>query len=1227
MGSSPKKVPDPEQKGKPPTTGTGDNWDAAAVLTPPPTSPDAAATDTPTLIDPPPDAPTIEFGINKASTNPYEAPTMIDAAAAPTLASAGGFSVNQNAIVPGMLLGRRYEILSLLGEGGMGAVYKAMDRELNRPVALKVIRPELAKNKSIIDRFKQELLLARQVTHRNVIRIYDLGEADGVKFISMEFIEGEDLRSLLLRKKKLTPEEAIDVILQVCRALEAAHGAGVIHRDLKPQNIMCDASGRVVVMDFGLARTMASDGMTKTGALVGTMEYMSPEQVLGQTLDQRSDLFTVGLILYELLTGKMPFAADSAIASLIKRTQERAAPVLDHDDSIPRSLSDLVNKCLERDLNLRYQSSAELLADLEAWQGKRAGATLSFHAKVGPWGQGLPWPLIAAVATVILLAAVGWLWRDKFLSPFSKQEASAGPRISLAILPFRNASGDSSLDWIGSYLAETLDTDVGQSSSLRTVPSDRIRQLLHDLQLIPSSNVDAATLRRLETSSDAEMVVWGQYVKFGDQIRIDASLHDLKRERNVPLQVEAQNESTLPATIDHLAQAIRESLSLSASEVKELTAQAFKPSSRSLPALRDYNMGVELMRVGSYLEARNRMEAATKEDPEFALAYAKLSEIYFMLGYENDAEQASGKAVDLSEGLPPPERYRIAASHLRILRNYPKAIEAYESLAKALPNDRDVQSALGFLYYNSRDFDKARAFYGRILERDPKSVDALAWMGQVEVTSGNLKSALDYLDRALTIAIQGENDEEKALVLHVMGIAYRKLNKPDEAMRNFQESLAISRRLGEKAGTARTLNEMGQLLYGMGKSNDALKDYQDAMTLRREIGDKQGMGDTLIDLGNLYFERGDLDEALQRYQESLRIQRDLSDEASQAICLNNLGSVYLQKGDYQEGLTFYQQALQLREKLKVPTEIAETVHNLGDATLRMGQLDQALAYYLRAIELYRGVNSKRDVAIESHSTAMVFEYQGRYGAALNAEGEALKVFRELKDQSYYLGDILSSYGNALSSAGRYEEAQKNLEEALGVAREIKSEPLMAQISNYQGDLSFYQGDPKAARSQYEQALRMATHIADREKTIVAKINLSKTAIAEGRAQAAISSLKELMQEADLLGLKAYSVECSLYLGQALIATKDYTGAKQELQSSLNKSERMGLGMLRAKSHFLLATVLRLAGSDTDAASHYHEAVRLLDEIRKEPGVEKVTERADLKPIYLESARWSQPTKN
>ena len=181
---------------------------------------------------------------------------------------------------PGQILGQRYEILQILGEGGMGAVYKARDIELNRMVALKVIRPELAGSQAIIDRFKQELLLATQVTHKNVIRIYDLSEAEGMKFITMEFVEGEDLRSLMQQKQKLSPAEAVEIMLQVCRALEAAHSVGIIHRDLKPQNIMRNKAGRILVMDFGLARTLEGDGMTQTGALIGTMDYMSPEQAL-----------------------------------------------------------------------------------------------------------------------------------------------------------------------------------------------------------------------------------------------------------------------------------------------------------------------------------------------------------------------------------------------------------------------------------------------------------------------------------------------------------------------------------------------------------------------------------------------------------------------------------------------------------------------------------------------------------------------------------------------------------------------------------------------------------------------------------------------------------------------------------------------------------------------------------------------------------------------------------
>ncbi|HKC70366.1 MAG TPA: protein kinase, partial [Terriglobales bacterium] len=403
---------------------------AAQTLTPPPSS-----ADSPTMVP--------ESGSS-------DAPTMVPLSSSGGAPQTGsGVSSSPGAwsaegLPLGTILGGRYEILQALGEGGMGAVYKARDKELDRLVALKVIRPDLARNPAIIQRFKQELILARQVTHRNVVRIFDLGEADGIKFITMEFIEGKDLRSLLLEHKKFSPEEAVDIIRQVCLALDTAHSEGVIHRDLKPQNIMRDATGRIVVMDFGLARSLESDGMTQTGALIGTMEYMSPEQGLGQELDQRSDLFTLGLIFYELLSGQVPYKADSALASLLKRTQERAAPVSSLDNNVPAVLSNFVSKCLERDPKLRYSSAKELLSDLEAWQGKSAAASIRLP-DVQPWGQDIPWVGISVAAVVLILVVTGFLLRGKLFGPSAK--GPTGPVVSLAILPFRNASGDPALNW------------------------------------------------------------------------------------------------------------------------------------------------------------------------------------------------------------------------------------------------------------------------------------------------------------------------------------------------------------------------------------------------------------------------------------------------------------------------------------------------------------------------------------------------------------------------------------------------------------------------------------------------------------------------------------------------------------------------------------------------------------------------------------------------------------
>src|ERR1700693_2338834 len=378
----------------------------------------------PTLFELTSDAPTVAEGTFAASAG----------------TSRPSDSNNQTLLRPGTVLGRRYEILQILGEGGMGAVYRARDREVNRTVALKVIRPELTGNSAILDRFKQELVLSHQVTHKNVVRIYDMGDADGIKFITMEYIEGQDLRSLIAQHKVFQPEEAVEMMRQVCRALKAAHAGGVFHRDPKPQNIMRDNQGRVVVMDFGLARLLDSEGgMTQTGAIVGTLEYMSPEQGLGMPLDERSDLFAVGLIFYELLTGKMPYQADSALASLVKRTHERAVPVSEQSASIPHALSDIVGKCLEPKLQDRYQHVGEILTDLEAWQGGRAAATLKFPSSSGrPWGQTVPWPWIGMITAVLVLAFAGMMLRGRF----TKATPAANKSVSVLVADFTNHTGD-----------------------------------------------------------------------------------------------------------------------------------------------------------------------------------------------------------------------------------------------------------------------------------------------------------------------------------------------------------------------------------------------------------------------------------------------------------------------------------------------------------------------------------------------------------------------------------------------------------------------------------------------------------------------------------------------------------------------------------------------------------------------------------------------------------------
>jgi serine/threonine protein kinase len=263
--------------------------------------------------------------------------------------------------------GPRYRLGRILGEGGMGAVYKAYDRELDRTVALKLVRPGLADNPTAVQRFKQELLLASKITHKNVLRIHDLGEFGGTRFISMALIEGEDLHHLLTRLGKLPLERALTIARQLCAGLDAAHSEGVVHRDLKPQNILLDSEEHAYISDFGLSKSFESDltGMTRSGEMLGTPRYMAPEQVKGGKIDNRADLYALGLILYEMVTGDIPFQADSTVQFIYKHVHEQPRDPRELNKEVPEWLARVIMKCLEKDPGARYASASEILEAID----------------------------------------------------------------------------------------------------------------------------------------------------------------------------------------------------------------------------------------------------------------------------------------------------------------------------------------------------------------------------------------------------------------------------------------------------------------------------------------------------------------------------------------------------------------------------------------------------------------------------------------------------------------------------------------------------------------------------------------------------------------------------------------------------------------------------------------------------------------------------------------------
>jgi serine/threonine protein kinase/predicted Zn-dependent protease len=629
----------------------------------------------------------------------------------------------------------------------MGSVYKAKDLELDRQVALKVIRPELARNAAIVDRFKQELRLSHKVTHRNVVRLYDLSEDAGMRFVTMELVAGRDLRSILEERGKLPADEAVEIFQQICLALEAAHGVGILHRDLKPQNVMREENtGRVVVMDFGLARMIDSnDGMTQTGALVGTIDYMSPEQALGKDLDQRSDIFALGLIGYEMLTGSMPFRAESMVASLLKRTQQRAVPLSDVDKNIPGTLSNIIAKCLEKDAANRYQRAEDLEADLRAWQtGGRGISASSTRLRMNRIRE-LPWPRLAIAGVLILAIAAGVSWF--VLRQRAAQSVTHGP-VSVLVSDFANHTGDPLLD---NSLEQMLGVALEGASFINAYSRGDARKQAQKLPH-PTEKLDEQSARLVAVNQDVNTVITGEINLRGDEYDISAVALDAVSGKEIAKsEVSVANKQDILKALPQLAAPIRKALGDSTPTSVQFAEVSGGFKAASLEAVHQASIGVDEQFAGKFQEAFDSFQKAAALDPKLTWAYTGMAAMAQNLGRPEDAVKYMKQAMQYVDNMTEREQYRDRGLYYRVTGDWQNCVQEYTRLVTRYPADRVGQNNLSICYTQLRNAPKALEAAKRAVEIVPKGVGPRLNLAFISAFAGDFAGSEREARTALSI--------------------------------------------------------------------------------------------------------------------------------------------------------------------------------------------------------------------------------------------------------------------------------------------------------------------------------------------------------------------------------------------------------------------------------------------------------------------------------------------
>ena len=919
-------------------------------------------------------------------------------------------SFSAAAIQPGYEINHRYRVIKLLGRGGMGAVYHAWDDELGVAVALKVILPQLhdlATADDIARRFKQELLLARQITHKNVVRIHDIGEVDGIKFISMPYIKGEDLATILKRGPLPVPR-ALHLARQIAAGLAAAHDAGVVHRDLKPGNIMIEEEEHALLMDFGIARSVrgATTAGTIIGTVIGTLEYMAPEQARGEPVDGRADIYAFGLILSEMLIGPRHLGGDSAMRDLVARMNSAPAPLRATNSSIPEALDAIVTKCLQPAREQRFETCQDLIAALDR---------LDAEGRPLPEKMTRPatWKLGAATLALIAAAALG---TRLFFGGPAAPPAPHEP-VSVLIADLDNSVGD---PVFSGALEDALTLAMEEAAFITTFPRATAATLY--AQLKPGARLDEGGARVVSQREGIRVVLAGGIASSGRGYRLTVRAIDPIPGTVVATASEdADSKGEVLAAVASVAARLREALGDTTTESAQLAA-AETFTAASLEAAKSYATAQDLQLAARHEEAIVQYRRAVEQDPNFGRAYSGWAMSASTLGRTDEAEKLFKEALARLDRMTEREKFRtLGLYYSRVARDPEKAIENFSQLVERYPADSVALNNLALGHFNALNFPKALEYGKRLVDVYPGRALYQYNFALYAMYAGDFALSRTHAE----LAIKGNPDTPKA---------YLALATAALATDNAAEARAAWDRATASGAGGASLAAIGKADLNLyeGRAEEALAGLEAAIEKDRGARNTAGTAQKLVALGEAFQMLGRQREALASVGAALELSRavEISVPAARAL----LG------------------ARRRADAMKVAADLANRLPAQPRAYAKVIEAEAAAAdgNTVQAVETLREALKLADLWLVRYSLGVSYVQAGAYAQALSELeacekrlGEAAAVFLNDVPSWRYTAPLHYWLARARDGVGVQALALEGYKKYLALREEHRADPLAA----------------------------------------------------------------------------------------------------------------------------------------------------------------------------------------